>query len=75
MQRHKGEKAKDLQIPKIQKRPVAKSIQEYEKVSNSRDEAIVKAYASGAYSYQELGDYFGLHFTRIGKIVRMNRES
>ena len=75
MQQHIGEKVKDLQIPKIQKRPVAKSIQEYERLSNSRDEAIIKAYASGAYSYQELGDYFGLHFTRIGKIVRMNRES
>ena len=75
MQQHIGEKVKDLQIPKIQKRPIAKAIQEYERLSNSRDEAIIKAYASGAYSYQELGDYFGLHFTRIGKIVRMNRES
>jgi putative transposase len=67
------EKEKDLQIPKIQKRSIAKTIQEYAKMSSSRDEAIVKAYDSGAYSYQELGEYFGLHFTRIGKIVRMNR--
>ena len=34
----------------------------------------VKAYASGAYTYQVLGDYFDLHFTHIGKIVRMNRK-
>jgi len=73
LQQHIGEKEKDLQIPKIQKRSIAKRIQEYAKMSRSRDEAIVKAYASGAYSYQELGEYFGLHFTRIGKIVRMNR--
>jgi hypothetical protein len=30
----------------------------------------VQAYASSAYSYQELGDCSGLHFIRIGKIVR-----
>jgi hypothetical protein len=44
-------------------------------MSRSRDEAIVKAYASGAYSNQVLGDYFCLHFTRIRNIVRMNREA
>ncbi len=75
VQQYIGARDKDLQIPKIQKRPIAKSLQEYEKMSRSRDEAIVMAYASGAYSYQMLGDYFGLHFTHIGNIVRMNRES
>jgi REP element-mobilizing transposase RayT len=64
-----------LQIPKVQKRPVAKTIRDYEKLSTGRDEAIVSAYASGAYSYQELGDYFGLHFTRIGRIVRNSRKA
>ena len=75
VQQNLGENKKDLQIPKIQKRSIAKSLQEYEKTSRSRDEAIVKAYASGAYSYQMLGDYFDLHFTHIGKIVRMNRKT
>ena len=72
VQQHIGDKGRGLQIPKIQKRPVARSLQAYERTSNSRDEAIISAYASGAYSYQGLGDYFGLHFTRIGKIVRMS---
>jgi hypothetical protein len=75
VQQYIGARDKDLQIPKIQKRSIAKSLQEYEKMSRIRDEAIVMAYASGAYSYQMLGDYFGLHFTRIGNIVRMNREA
>ena len=75
VQQNLGENKKYLQIPKIQKRSIAKSLQEYEKTSRSRDEAIVKAYASGAYSYQMLGDYFDLHFTHIGKIVRMNRKT
>jgi putative transposase len=71
VQQHMHAQQKDLQIPKIQKRAVAKTIDEYERMAQSRDDAIRLAYASGAYSYQALGDYFGLHFTRIGKIVRM----
>jgi putative transposase len=73
VQRHIGDQEKDLQIPKLQKRSIAKPLAEYERITPERDEAIVQAYASGAYSYQELGDYFGLHFTRIGKIVRKRR--
>jgi hypothetical protein len=75
MQQNVSDKESDVQIPKIQKRAIAKTLQEYEKLSRSRDDAISRAYASGAYSYQVLGDYFGLHFTRIGRIVRMNHET
>lgn len=60
----------DIQIPKIQRRPVARSLAEYESESDSRNSAIKAAYASGAYSYQDIGSYFGLHFTRVGVIVR-----
>jgi putative transposase len=60
----------DIQIPKIQRRPVARSLAEYESESDSRNSAIKTAYASGAYSYQDIGSYFGLHFTRVGVIVR-----
>jgi REP element-mobilizing transposase RayT len=60
----------DIQIPKIQRRPVARSLAEYESESDSRNSAIKVAYASGAYSYQDIGSYFGLHFTRVGVIVR-----
>ena len=60
----------DIQIPKVQQRPVPKKIDEYVKMSDSRNDAIVQAYRSGGYSYQELGEYFGLHFTQVGRIVR-----
>lgn len=69
-QKYLAEKKRDTQIPKVQRRGVAKSLQEYERNAKCRNEAIVQAYASGAYSYQDLGTYFDLHFTRIGKIVR-----
>jgi putative transposase len=60
----------DIKIPKNQRRPVARSLAEYESESNSRNSAIRIVYASGAYSYQDIGGYFGLHFTRVGVIVR-----
>lgn len=28
------------------------------------------AYATGGYSYQKIADYFGVHFTTVGRIVR-----
>ena len=41
----------DIQIPKIQRRPVVRSLAEYESESDSRNSAIQAAYASGAYSW------------------------
>lgn len=52
-----------------------KTIRDYEQMRTSRDETIVNAHASGAYSYQELGDHFGLHFTRIRGMVRKGRKA
>ena len=63
----------DIQIPKAQRRSVPRSLDYYEKQALSRDNAILDAYSSGGYSYQELGIYFGMHFTSIGKIIRRHR--
>jgi len=71
-QAHLSDRRADLQIPKVQKQAKTKPIAFYEKAAASRNDAILKAYVSGAYSYQELGDYFGLHFTTIGKVIRGN---
>ena len=73
VQRHAQIQSDDLQIPKVQRRSIAKSLSEYERIYKTRDEAIINAYASGAYSYQEIGNYFRLHFTRVGRIVRQQR--
>ena len=35
-----------------------------------KNAAIVAAYATGEYSYQQIADYFGMHFTTVGNIVR-----
>ncbi len=36
----------------------------------TENQAIIAAYASGGYTMKEIGDYFGLHQSRISKIIR-----
>lgn len=57
-------------IPKVQRRQVAKPIAYYSDKFQERDESITKAYQSGAYSLKQIGDYFGLHYSRASRIVK-----
>ena len=63
----------DVQIPKAHRRAPAPALAQIEKRALDRDSAIVQAHASGAYSYQQIGEHFGLHFTTVGAIVRRAR--
>ncbi len=60
----------DVQIPIVQRRPPPPPLAEIEHHAQDRNAAIVSAYATGGYSYQQLADYFGVHFTTVGKIIR-----
>lgn len=62
-----------VNLPKAQRRAPPKPLEEIERTSQTRDEAIVAAHANGGYSYVEIGRYFGLHFTHVGRIVRRHR--
>lgn len=68
-------KSEDVNFPKAQRKAPALSLSEYQKSHASRNEAIVSAYATGEYSYQEIADFFDLHFTTVGKIVRAARKT
>ncbi len=39
-----------------------------------RNRAVLAAYETGEYSYQQIGKYFGMHFTTVGRIVRAGRK-
>ena len=73
MQAHIQSGKDDEQIPLAQRRPQPPPLVEIEKRSPGRDAAIVAAYATGGYSYQQIADYFGVHFTTVGGIVRGGR--
>ncbi|MBZ0092970.1 MAG: transposase [Sulfuricellaceae bacterium] len=70
MQAHLPSGKDDVQIPMAQRRPPPPPLAEIERHAQDRNAAIVAAYATGGYSYQQLADYFGLHFTTVGKIAR-----
>jgi len=60
----------DVQIPLAQRRPPPHPLAEIERCLPDRNTAIVAAYTTGGYSYQQIADYFEVHFTTVGKIVR-----
>jgi hypothetical protein len=61
------------EIPSAQRRPTAKPLSIYEDESSGRDLAILSAYKSGGYSMKEIGDYFGLHYSRVSQIISNSR--
>lgn len=69
MQR-KCDAGRDLrEIPRLQRRTLPKPLEEYEAAAKSRDEAILLACNCGGYSRKEVGDYFGIHYSRVSRIV------
>ena len=74
MQKYIKGLSEDVNIPKAQRRPPAPSVEAIETMHDSRNDAIVAAYATGQYSYQQIAEFFGLHFTTVGKIVRAARD-
>lgn len=76
MQQHVEARVRaDVQIPQAQRRPPATPLVEIARKEASREAAIVAAYATGAYSYQDIAEYFGVHFTTVGRIVRKARRT
>jgi REP element-mobilizing transposase RayT len=72
VRQHKGshEELNVRNISKAQRRVLAKSLGEYRSEYPSRDEAMARAYYSGAYSMREIGDYFGVHAVTVARAVR-----
>ena len=70
MQAKRQSVKEDIQIPLQQRRPPPPPLKDIEQQSPDRNTAIVAAYATGGYSYQQIANHFKLHFTTIGKIIR-----
>jgi len=73
MQERLGDVELDANIPGLQRCRPAPSLEDIESTHGGRNQAIVAAYETGAYSYALLAEYFKVHFTTIGRIVRENR--
>jgi len=75
MQAKLEQESRDVNIPRVQQRPPAPPLDVIHANHRNRDQAIVAAYETGDYSYQQIAEYFELHFTTVGEIVRKLRKS
>ena len=57
------------EIPLKQRSAWALSLEEYNAQARGKHEAIVNAYLSGGYTQKKIGDYFGLHYSQISRII------
>ena len=62
------------EVPLGQRRAMAKPLNHYAARSGNRDEAIALAYDSGGYGMKEIGEHFGLHYSRVSRIVSGQRK-
>lgn len=60
-------------FPKHQYLIQAQSCQYFEQQSINRDECIAMVYDSGGFSRVEIGNHFGLHYSRVSHIVKNRR--
>lgn len=65
-----GIQGDELSIPQAQRRVPAASLDQIADKYLARNDAIIAAYATGAYSYREIAEHFGVHLATIGRIVR-----
>ena len=59
-----------LTVPQAQRRPPAAPLAAFMAHPGGRNAGIVAAYATGAYSYREIAEQFGVHLATVGRIVR-----
>lgn len=60
------------EVPLRQRAARCRPIASYETKAVTRDEAIARAYASGGYTLSEIGEHFGLHYSRVSRIVKQH---
>lgn len=57
------------EVPAAHRRQMTKPLEYYARKYADRDEAIAQAYAGGGYGMKEIGAHFGLHYSRISRII------
>ena len=70
MQQQARMQGDELSIPLAQRRTPVPPLATIAVNHANRDDAIVAAYATGACSYREIGEYFSLHLATIGWVIR-----
>ena len=70
MQRKISDDVDLREIPRVQQRPLARPLAEYQWQYSDRREAMAAAYRTGDYSLQQIGDFFGVHYSTVSRAVK-----
>jgi REP element-mobilizing transposase RayT len=62
------------EIPRVQRRPVAKPLDYYQTKHLDTKAAMSAAYATGDYTLQEIADHFGVHYATVSRAVKKGEE-
>jgi putative transposase len=74
MQRQVDGNRRLSELPRTQRRPLARPLVWYFQHHRHRDRAIFEAFRSGCYSMREIGDHVGLHYSTISRIISLTEE-
>ena len=58
------------EVSKAHRKSVALTLDEYRALHPNKDEAMARAYLSGAYTMAEIGKFFGMHYMTVSRAVR-----
>ena len=58
------------EIPRAQRRPLARSLAAYAAEGRDRDAAMAAAYASGDYTMKAIAAHFGVHYATVSRAVK-----
>ncbi len=58
------------EIPLAERQTLAKSLSEYQVEYPNRDQAMAKAYLSGAYTMKQIASFFSVHYMTVSRAVR-----
>ncbi len=66
-----SDKAAIGEIPRTQRRPLAKPLTHYRKLTDAK-QGMASAYATGDYTMQEIADAFGVHYATVSRAVKQS---
>jgi hypothetical protein len=58
------------EVPRAQRRFLAKALPDFELEYPSRREAMARAFLTGVYTMQEIADHFQVHYSTVSRAVR-----
>ncbi len=62
------------EVPRAQRKPLAKPLAEFERDYGIRREAMARAFLTGVYTMQEIADHFHVHYATVSRAVRRLEE-